>query len=205
MSQPHNEEVQDAGDEENCSNRATRGSSDPGSDTRSRSSDAGLPRPATRRPLQTLQTAQTHRLDTSRATQGISTLSSSSLRGLTPPPLPSAMLPSKKRSLGEVLGDESPPEKDKMSVEIDHLVGAEEPSWAQHPTAGSSGTQDVLPIQSHRRKRNRVSGEPSTLRAPLGVIRDSTPNSGRRGNRTAENHSENIRDQPRPSNSEASG
>lgn len=164
-------------DDELCSNKAASGSSDPDSDdlsfvhARSRSSEPTLERPMTRRFLQDLEAARTSGLDVASAAQAISAPSSSSLRGLTPPPLPSVMLPSKKRSLGEVLSDDSPPQKDKMSVEIDQLAGGPLKSHLEH--VGPSGTKIVAHTPSHPLKKSRVGAGPSSPRPLPVVIGDS--------------------------------
>ncbi|KAJ8131721.1 hypothetical protein O1611_g1905 [Lasiodiplodia mahajangana] len=190
-------------DEETCSNRATSGSSDIGSDdlgsthTGLLSSEPRPQRPMTRRFLQDLHAS------TGRAAREISSLGSSSLRGLTPPPLPPAMLPSKKRSLGEVLGDESPPEKDKMSVEIDQLAGGG-PSRPHALAAGPSGTQSVMSIQSHRRKKSKASGEELTFRMPPRGTRGSAMDSDGPGDKSPERRSERVYDASRVGNRETS-
>ncbi|KAI3338664.1 hypothetical protein F4824DRAFT_72788 [Ustulina deusta] len=174
-------------DEENCSNKATNGSSDPGSDdlellpTRSRSSERELQRPMNTGPVQHLQAARTNHPDATDATRGISSVDSSSLMGLMLSPLPSAMLPNKKRSLVEVLDDESPPQKDKMSDEIDELASG------------------------HQRKKSKAHGEPSTSRAPPTGTRDSATSSDERENRPQERRSESIHDATRHRNLTTSG
>ncbi|KAI0867858.1 hypothetical protein GGS24DRAFT_252167 [Hypoxylon argillaceum] len=164
-------------EEEISSNRATSGSSDPDSDefnrlyTPSRCSEPSVRPPKSRRFLEDLQAAQTNRLGS---------LDDGSFRGLTPPPLPFDMLPSKKRPLCEVLGDESPPRKDKLTVEIEQLA-REEPASSRASPAGPSGTQNVTPIQSHRRKKSKVGGVSLTR-----ATGDSAAPSGRHGHRTLE-------------------
>ncbi|KAI3318337.1 hypothetical protein HD806DRAFT_512594 [Xylariaceae sp. AK1471] len=183
-------------DEETYSNKATSGSSDLGSDdlasmqTRSQSSERGLQRPMTRRLRQELQADQKNRLDASNPTIGISPLISSSFRGLTPDPLPSAMLPDKKRSLDEMLHDKTPPQNDKMSAEIDQLA-EEGPPHSYILQAGPSETQNVEAHQSHQWKRSRASGGSSTHQ----VLPDRT--SDGRGDRPPERRSERIRNAAR--------
>ncbi|KAI1127370.1 hypothetical protein F5Y10DRAFT_194865 [Nemania abortiva] len=215
MSQQPDDQVQDhkmpsqvsREDEETCSTRATSGSSDLGSDdlglvpTLSLSSEPGLRRPMTRRFLQDLQASQTNRLDAGRAARETLSPSNSSLRGLTPPPLPSSMVPSKKRSLGEVLGDESPPEKDKMSAEIDQLAGGELGLSHASP-AGPSGTQSVAPTRTHQRKKSRVSEESSTFRMlPRSTVDSATD---RDGPGSPERRRDRVHDAPRVRNRETS-
>lgn len=179
---------------------------DPGSDdlgpvhTRSRSSEPRLQRPMTRRFLQDLEAARTNYLDVPPAAQVISAPSSSSLRGLTPPPLPSVMLPSKKRYLGEVLSDDSPPQKDKMSAEIDQIAGGSLES--QLKRAGPSGTQNVAHTLSHPAKKSRVGGGPSSPR-PLPVVAGDS-SSDRLENRLLERRSGSPRDPSRPGSRESS-
>ncbi|KAI0965185.1 hypothetical protein F4678DRAFT_343560 [Xylaria arbuscula] len=173
-------------DEENCSNKATSGSSDPGSDhlellrTRSRSSERGRERPQTRISAQNLQAAPASNPDKTDTTPGASTVGSNSLLGLTLSPLPMDMLPNKKRSLGEVLGDESPPQKDKMSDEIDHLARAQ-------------------------RKRSRADGGPSSSQALPIVAGDVETNSDDLENRSPERRSVRVRDASRHEGSSTSG
>ncbi|KAI1302971.1 hypothetical protein F5Y03DRAFT_396192 [Xylaria venustula] len=178
-------------DEENCSNKATSGSSDPGSDhlellrTRSRSSEREHDSPETRIPAQDLQTAAANDPDKTDTTPGTSTVGSNSLigldtLGLTLTPLPLDMLPRRKRSLGEVLGDEKPPQKDKMSDEIDHLARAQ-------------------------RKRTRADGAPSSSQALPIVTRDAELNSDNRENSSPERRSVRIRDASGQEGSSTSG
>ncbi|KAI0813956.1 hypothetical protein GGR55DRAFT_489048 [Xylaria sp. FL0064] len=177
-------------DEDNYSNKATSGSSDPGSDdlellpTHSGPSEPAVERPLTRRFAQHLQAAQTDHANTTEAAPATSTIGGNSLMGLTLSPLPSAMLPSRKRSLGEVLGDETPPGKDKLSAEIDHLA-------------------------SVQRKKSRADGDPPTPRALLIVTRDPTthPDASEniRPERQPERRSGRIRDTSRRGNPAASG
>ncbi|KAI0117777.1 hypothetical protein GGR51DRAFT_267177 [Nemania sp. FL0031] len=184
-------------DEETSSNRATSGSSDIESDDLgsihpgSLSSESRPRRPRPRRLKQDLRASQASRLDTGRATREISSFSSGSFRGLTPPPLPPAMLPSKKRSLGEVLGDKSAPQKDKMSLEIDQLAGGGSSRPHALP-AGPSGTQSTRPIQSQQRKKGRVGGEDSTFRVPSRSTTGSTMDSDRSEDQSPERRSEHV-------------
>ncbi|KAI5917234.1 hypothetical protein F4810DRAFT_716674 [Camillea tinctor] len=53
-------------------------------------------------------------------------------QGLTPPPLPTAMLPTRKRTLREILSDEKRPEKDKLAQEIDKLADEAGPSSSSY-------------------------------------------------------------------------
>ncbi|GAW10706.1 hypothetical protein ANO14919_000410 [Xylariales sp. No.14919] len=204
MSQQRDYQVRDTGtssqlsreDDDICSNKATSGSSDSGSDdlgpsqTRSRSSERGLQRHATRRLAQHLQTARTSHSDIPDAARGESSLGSSSLIGLTLDPLPPDMVPNKKRSLGEVLGDDSPPQKDKLSAEIDRLAEEDLPNDL---SAGSSGTQNVAPAEPHRHKRIRASGDPSTSRVVPIVPGGPSTSSDGPGNRPGEGRSERTR------------
>ncbi|GAP86374.1 hypothetical protein SAMD00023353_1800320 [Rosellinia necatrix] len=181
------------------SNRATSGSSDAGSDeldsvyTPSRSSQPERRRPMTRRHLQDLQAAQESHEDTAYATDEMSSLNSNPFRGLTPAPLPPAMLPSKKRSLDEVLRDNSPPQKDKLFTEIEQLSG-EEVSRPHTPPAGPSGTQNNMPVWSHQRKKSRVSIESSGPRVVPIARGDPVTNSDRRRGTSLERNSENNHD-----------
>ncbi|KAI8953670.1 hypothetical protein F4801DRAFT_536178 [Xylaria longipes] len=165
-------------DEEICSNKATSGSSDPGSDdlgqapTRSRSSERGPQRTTAMRLPRDQQTSQRSGPDTARAIPGTMSLGSSSFMGLTLAPLPSAMLPNKKRALDEVLSDETPPEKDKMSAEIEQLAGE------------LAGEALLQPPEPHRQKRSKVNEEPSTPQAPPIATRDSAMNSDRHERRS---------------------
>ncbi|KAI0857646.1 hypothetical protein F4860DRAFT_352772 [Xylaria cubensis] len=165
-------------DEEICSNRATSGSSDSGSDdlglapTRSRSSERGIQR----RHQHDQQACQRRGPDATPGT--LSQDSSSFIMGLTLTPLPSAMLPMKKRPLDELLKDSTPPEKDKMSAEIDQLA-SETPSK----------TRDVAPDEPPRRKRTKTN-EGSTSQALPIIMRDLTTNSDRRGHAPPERRSE---------------
>ncbi|KAI1113449.1 hypothetical protein F5Y14DRAFT_210307 [Nemania sp. NC0429] len=185
MSQQRDGRFQDAGmssqasreDDELWSNKAVRGSSDPDSDdggsvpAQSRPSEPPrLQRPMTRRFLRDLEAARTKRLDAAPGAQPISSSSSSSFMGLAPAPLPSVMLPSKKRSLDEVLSDDSPPQKDKMSVEIDQLAGGPRGSSLNH--AGPSATQDAAHTPSRPPKKSRVGRGPLSPRPSPVVIGD---------------------------------
>ncbi|KAI0453111.1 hypothetical protein F5B21DRAFT_480916 [Xylaria acuta] len=182
-------------DEEICSNKATSGSSDPGSDdldlvpTRTRSSECGLQQPIAMRLPQDEQASQTNGPDTARAIPGTLSLGSSSFMGLTLAPLPSAMLPTKKRPLGEVLSDKTPPEKDKMSAEIDQLAG-EAPLQLHALSVCSSETQDLAPSVAHRQKRSKINEELSTSQSLPTVMGDSATNSDRRSHRPPVRRSE---------------
>ncbi|KAI1192168.1 hypothetical protein F5B17DRAFT_379693 [Nemania serpens] len=216
MSQQRDGRLQDArmssqtsGDDDDvCSNKAASGSSDPDSEdldfdhTRSRSSGPGLQRPMTRRLLRDLEAARTIRQDIGSTAQAISSPSSSSLRGLTPPPLPSVMLPGKKRSLDEVLNDDSPPQKDKMSVEIDRLaVGSPN---SQLKLAGPSGTQNATRTPSHPPKKSRVGGGPSSPRQLPVVIEDLVTSSDTLRNRPLERRLDGPLDHSHPGSRESS-
>ncbi|KAK5625048.1 hypothetical protein RRF57_000764 [Xylaria bambusicola] len=167
------------------------GSDDPESSrTRSRSSDRGPRRPVTRRLLHNIQTAQARDSNTTGMAQRISSLGDEPLMGLSPlSPLPPAMLPTKKRSLNEVLGDQSPPEKDKMSAEIDELAG--------RPTSdlpsSSSEPGNAVATGSHQRKKSKVSGDSSSSRALPVMTRVPATDSEQRGNRREQRRSERIR------------
>ncbi|KAI0435328.1 hypothetical protein F5Y09DRAFT_2671 [Xylaria sp. FL1042] len=174
-------------DEDNCSNKATSGGSPhPGSDDielfppGSRSSERELEQPVTRQFAQHLQAVRTDHLDATDAAPETSTVGGSSLMGLTLSPLPSAMLPSRKRSIREVLRDESTPEKDKMSAEIDHL-------------------------EKVQRKKSRTDGDPSTPRALPITTRDPSTHSDESENRSPERRSERIRGTSRRGSSAGSG
>ncbi|KAH8157142.1 hypothetical protein CIB48_g11103 [Xylaria polymorpha] len=176
-------------------------SSDLGSDdlglvpTRSRSSERGLQPPFTRPLPREQQTSLTSGPDPARTVPGTLSLGSSPLMGLTLAPLPPAMLPSKKRPLDEVLSDETPPEKDKMSAEIDQIAG-EAPLQLHALSVGSSETQDVAPGESHRQKRSKVSEAPSIPQALPLDMRSSATNSDRR--RSVERRSEHVPGASRP-------
>lgn len=171
MSQQQDDRFDDVGPssqtsekEETYSDRATNGSSDPGSNgldsahTPSRSSRQAHEGPMTRPLLQDAQASRTSNQGATSGTQGLSTVDSSSLRGLTPAPLPPDILPSKKRTLAEVLRDESPPQKDKLCAEIDQLYG-EEASHSHSSSAGPSDARDALAPQSHRHKKSKANEE----------------------------------------------
>ncbi|KAI1361291.1 hypothetical protein F5Y08DRAFT_342820 [Xylaria arbuscula] len=177
-------------DEESYSTKATRGgSSDAGSEdlelshTRSRSSDHRPHRPVVSSLSQHIQTVQANDSNTTNPIQGTSSRGNDSLIGLSPlSPLPHAMLPTRKRSLEEVLGDESQPAKDKMSAEIDEL--------AREPTSdlpdSSSGSRDVLAARSHQRKKSRSSGASISRAVPVRT-RSSASHSEQRGNSGEQN------------------
>jgi len=75
-------------------------------------------------------------------------------------PLSPVTLSGNKRSLDEVLQDDRPPQKDKLSAEIDQLAGeTPQPDVAQ---AGPSGTNRWETAHPYRRKRSRASRELST-------------------------------------------
>ncbi|KAJ3579814.1 hypothetical protein NPX13_g752 [Xylaria arbuscula] len=206
MSQQQDEQVRGAllsssqesrDDEESYSTKATRGgSSDAGSEdlelshTRSRSSDHRPHRPVVSSLSQHIQTVQANDSNTTNPIQGTSSRGNDSLIGLSPlSPLPHAMLPTRKRSLEEVLGDESQPAKDKMSAEIDEL--------AREPTSdlpdSSSGSRDVLGARSHQRKKSRSSGGSSIYRAVPVRTRSSASHSEQRRNSGEESRSQRIR------------
>ncbi|KAI0199240.1 hypothetical protein F4808DRAFT_433126 [Astrocystis sublimbata] len=166
-------------DEDTYSNKATGGSSDSGSDafgprrTRSRSPERG--RSITRGRLFDQHTSQPRNR----------TLTSSPFMGLALDPLPPAMLPNKKRPLAEVLSDETPPEKDKMSVELDQLARK-----AHDQTPGSSGIGSNVPDGSPRPKKSKANEElldpqmsPTITRDPSGGGRNSP--TGRSGHEPA--------------------
>ncbi|KAI0406196.1 hypothetical protein F4802DRAFT_120915 [Xylaria palmicola] len=185
-----------------CSNKATSGSSDPGSDdlgrlnTRSQSSELQPQRPMTRRLRHDLRATRTGSSDIAQAPQGTASSSpgSGSLMDLALSPLPLGMLPNRKRSLDEVLRDESPPQKDKMSVEIDRLAGGEpgQPSSSQASTSGSQNR-----AQSHRRKKSRTSERPFAPRVIPNIVRGSSQNEEGGVNRPSERRSERLRDASR--------
>ncbi|KAI1735757.1 hypothetical protein F4680DRAFT_297412 [Xylaria scruposa] len=171
-------------DEEVCSNKATSGSSESGSDnlglalTRSRSSERGIQRLTTLQHQHDQQASQTSGPDTANAIPRTLSHDSSSFMGLTLAPLPSAMLPVKKRPLDELLKDRTPPEKDKMSAEIDQLA-SETPS----------GARDVTPDEPPQRKRSKTNEESIPQALPI-VMRDSTTNSDRRSRAPRDRRSE---------------
>ncbi|KAI0447586.1 hypothetical protein F4803DRAFT_269504 [Xylaria telfairii] len=174
-------------DEEICSNKAIRGSSDPGFD------DLGqVPTPFTGSLLQEQQTSLTSGPDTAHTVPGTLSLGNGPLMGLTLAPLPSAMLPSKKRPLDEVLSDETPPEKDKMAAEIDQIAG--EAPLQPHPL--SVGSSETAPGESHRQKRSKVNEAPSTPQALPIDMRNSATNSDRC--KSVERRSEHAPDASRP-------
>ncbi|KAI1436615.1 hypothetical protein GGR50DRAFT_693020 [Xylaria sp. CBS 124048] len=187
---------QSSGEEaETFSNEATSGSSDAGTSeltpaqSRSRSSEHGRQRPRKpKRLLKDLPSAPTENRDSAGSSRGMPSRGSSSFRGLTPPPLPSAMLPSKKRHLDEVLCDKSPPEKDKMSVEIERIASgsSSEPYVLQ---GGPSGTQNEVHICSHRQKETKTSAE---LSAPRTMTSATISDQG--GNNLPRRRSSRIRD-----------
>lgn len=151
--------------ESQCADKFNR---DPGSDrldsapALSRSSGRAHDGPMTRGLLQGVQTSRASNQDTTRGTQGLSTVDSGSLRGLTPAPLPPDILPSKKRTLGEVLRDESPPRKDKLSAEIDQLYG-EGTSHSRSSSAGPSNARDAPTPRSHRHKKSKANEDSPNL------------------------------------------
>ncbi|KAJ2989272.1 hypothetical protein NUW58_g3553 [Xylaria curta] len=185
-------------DDEICSNKATSGSSDPGTDDlgpepiRSQPSKHEHHQPVARPFLLDAQIAQTGRRDTVGVAQRISSSDGSSFRGLTPPTLPSAMLPTRKRSIGEVLEDESPPQKDKLATEIDQLAGAG-PSQPYPPHGSSSRTRDSAPSPSPRRKKTRASEETSAPQEERITMGDPARNPDGPVNRLPERRSERIR------------
>ncbi|KAI0546062.1 hypothetical protein F4679DRAFT_437434 [Xylaria curta] len=166
--------------EDVCSNKATSGSSDSGSDnldlspTRSRSSERDIQQLTTMRHKHNQQASQTSDPDPANAIPRTLSHDGSSFMGLTLTPLPSAMLPMKKRPLDELLKDKTPPEKDKMSAEIDQLA-SETPS----------GTCDVAPDEPPRRKRGKASEESIPRALPI-IMGDSN----RRGRAPRERRSE---------------
>ncbi|KAI8629579.1 hypothetical protein F5Y19DRAFT_86388 [Xylariaceae sp. FL1651] len=195
----------EAGEEEDSySNKATSGSSDLGSEDSalvqppSRSSDRGPRRSLTRRHTTELEADRRTHQDTLSSTDGIPQLGGNSLRGLTPPPLPPAMLPDKKRSLGEVLRDESPPQQDKMAAEIERLAKGELSSFVTEP--GSSGTQTVGATHGHRRKRSKVAEESATPQVMPLARRDSNAIMDGHKDKPQERRSERIRNAARNAN-----
>ncbi|KAI1749893.1 hypothetical protein F4782DRAFT_532973 [Xylaria castorea] len=186
-------------DDEICSNKATGGSSDPGSDdlyvglvlTRSRSSERGLQRLTTMRHPRDQQASQTSGPDTARAIPGTSSShGSSSFMGLTLAPLPSAMLPTKKRPLDEVLNDQTLPDQDKMAAEIDQLA-SEAPVRPHALSVGSSETQDVAPSEPPRRKKSKTNEESTPQALPI-IVRHAATTSDRRGRTPPERRSEHL-------------
>ncbi|KAI1826503.1 hypothetical protein F4861DRAFT_86275 [Xylaria intraflava] len=176
-------------DGEVCSDKATIGSSDPDPDelelvqTRSRSSERSSQGSMTMRLVQDLHAAPTEGRglignrdpidggnttdvrDPTTTTQGTTGADGNPFKGLglTPPPLPSVMLPGKRRRLVEILDDEKAPEKDKLSVEIDRIAeaGSSESNALQ---AGPPGTQNDEPVHPHRRKKSKTSEQLPALR-----------------------------------------
>ncbi|KAI0537652.1 hypothetical protein GGR58DRAFT_331922 [Xylaria digitata] len=214
MSQQRDYQVRDAGtpsqlsreDDEICSNKATSGSSDLGIDdlrslhTQSQSSERELQQPTTKESKQHPQDTQTSRSDPIDVVPRVSSVDSSSLIGLTLEPLPGILSTSKKRSLGEVLDDESPPQKDKLSAEIEQLAGG----LPYDLFASSSRARDVAPADSHQQKKSRVDGELSTPRVLPIATEDLGMSSDARGDRPVERRSERIRAAPRRGNPAAS-
>lgn len=161
------------------------------SHTRSRSFDRRPRRPVISSLSQHIQTAQADDSNAADTARGISSRGNHSLIGLSPlSPLPHAMLPTRKRSLEEVLGDQSRPEKDKLSAEIDELAGKQPPSG---PPESSSSARDISATGSHQRKKSRTSGEPSITRALPVRTRSSATNSEEHGNRGERRRSQRIR------------
>lgn len=79
--------------------------------------------------------------------------SDSRFRGLTPPPLPLAVLPTKKRSIGSVLKDDvdMPPQHDKLSRELETMV----PYVLGNGHRNSSPTQSGIATGSSYATRRR--------------------------------------------------
>ncbi|KAI1503874.1 hypothetical protein F5X99DRAFT_78898 [Biscogniauxia marginata] len=131
------------------------------------SSGQGPRRPVTRRLTQGIQAYQQSRLGVMSSRDEILRWDDGQInrfKGLTPPPLPSAMLPTKKRTIGEILNDEKPPEKDKLAQEIDKLAQGADPakgyvlqSGPADPGAGgeASGT--------NKQKRIRLDPTPRVM------------------------------------------
>ncbi|CAJ2513704.1 Uu.00g018230.m01.CDS01 [Anthostomella pinea] len=100
-------------------------SSSAGSSTQSLSRRHSSRRPITRRLAHDIQVSQQSQVGTVSSTEDILNWDDTQVNrfmGLTPPPLPPAMLPYKKRTLKQVLDKDYPPRKDKMSEELDGLV-----------------------------------------------------------------------------------
>ncbi|KAI0022637.1 hypothetical protein F4780DRAFT_158691 [Xylariomycetidae sp. FL0641] len=98
--------------------------------------------------------------------------------GLTPPPLPPAMIPSKGRSLHEILRDKKVPEKDKMSSEIDDMVAKANPGeYLLTSASGSTTSASTSPyIQAAFSEISKSDEVPRTL--PWDVA-DMRPRDGR--------------------------
>ncbi|KAI0469507.1 hypothetical protein F4859DRAFT_486862 [Xylaria cf. heliscus] len=156
--------------------------------TRSRSSERGTQRPISGPLPQDQQASQASDPDTARTAPITLSLGGSSFMGLTLPPLPSAMLPMKKRPLDEVLSDETPPQQDKMSAEIDQLA-EEAPLQPDNLSVGPSETHNVAP---HRQKRSKNNEEPSTSQALPIVARNSATDSDGSERRPPERRPERV-------------
>ncbi|KAI1083439.1 hypothetical protein F5B20DRAFT_406069 [Whalleya microplaca] len=77
-------------------------------------------------------------------------------KGLTPPPLTPDLLPGKKRSIRAILGDNSPPRKDKMSEEIDKMTSQANSSPSDAVDLGSQAPESDQASGSHQQKKVRL-------------------------------------------------
>ncbi|KAI1327509.1 hypothetical protein F5Y16DRAFT_371518 [Xylariaceae sp. FL0255] len=165
---------------------STKGVSGSSCDPNSQESTLGdeHKRPLTRRFAHEVQVDRQERIDLTLSSGEITQSPKTSFTGLTPPPLPLAMLPGKKRTLDEILEDETLPLKDKMSAEIEGIRRAEAAS--DFPRA-----EGRLILISHRRKRSRtLLGSSSTSDKNRGTIAAAPPSP-----RPPERRSERIREQ----------
>ncbi|KAF2968443.1 hypothetical protein GQX73_g5144 [Xylaria multiplex] len=203
MSQQQDHQVRDTGtssrfcreEDEICSNKATSGSSDLGDDdsrsvhTQPKSSECEPQQPTSKESEEDPQTTQANHSDPTGVEPRVPPVDSSSLIGLTLEPLLGILPTGRKRSLGEVLDDENPPQKDKLSAEIEQLAGG----LPHDAFVSSSRTQDVAPADSHQQKRSKISRELSTPRVLPIAIGDSSMRSDERGDGPVERRSERIR------------
>ncbi|KAI1334879.1 hypothetical protein F5Y15DRAFT_400156 [Xylariaceae sp. FL0016] len=117
-------------------------------------------RPITRGLAQNIQVHQKHRQEAVSSRVDILKWNDNQIdvfRGLTLDPLPSAMVPSRKRSLSTILADDSPPRKDKLTEEIDQIARDSDGSYglASDGPKTRGGYSNQSP-QDHRKKRTRT-------------------------------------------------
>ncbi|KAI0014413.1 hypothetical protein F4779DRAFT_612705 [Xylariaceae sp. FL0662B] len=120
------------------------------------SSSQGLRRHLTRRLTREIQNYQQSHNEAVASTEDILRWDDGQVnrfKGLTPPPLTPELLPGKKRSIRAILGDNSPPRKDKMSEEIDKIMSqvASSPSDAIRPD--SQFMESDQASSSHQQKK----------------------------------------------------
>lgn len=127
-------------------------------------SGQGTRRPVTRRLAQDIQAYQQSHSGVMSSRDDILQWDDSQInrfQGLTPPPLPTAMLPTRKRTIGEILTDENRPHKDKLAQEIDKLAAEAGPSSSSVLGRGPAGLD--------------AGGEASGANAPKRIRLDPNP------------------------------